>query len=166
MGALRQNAINIRPEAYNIIDTDSQAAIDQMLSSYEISASARSATIAIMMLNNPNHGHARPTINPLLYDVPEQFATYRLLLRSMRPADALARYEAVQASEADLKPWIPWAEDTSAERNERRVRDSRINFLKREALEFLMFRKADRVLVGEIGLYRINWSVPHFEIGH
>ena len=166
MGALRQNAINIRPEACNIIGTDPQAAIDQMISHYKISASARSATIASMMLNTPNQGHARPTINPLLYDVPEQFETDRLLLRSIRSADAPARYDAIRASETELKPWIPWAEDTSAGRNERHVRESRIKFLKREVLEFLMFRKADSVLVGEIGLYRINWSVPHFEIGY
>ncbi len=133
--------------------------------------------------------------NPLLRDFPDQFETERLIIRAPRPGDAPALVEAVNASLEHLRPWMPWAaQPAELEETEQRVRLGAARWLAREDLWLMLIRKADdhwlgdsgrlvggsdrlvggsdRLvggsgrLVGGSGLHRINWRVPHFEIGY
>ncbi|MBN2470781.1 MAG: GNAT family N-acetyltransferase [Anaerolineae bacterium] len=119
--------------------------------------------------------------NPLLLDFPDQFETERLIIRAPRPGDAPALVEAVNTSLDHLRPWMPWAAQPSTlEETEQRLRLGAARWLAREDLWLMLIRKADghwlggsdRWLggsdrwLGGSGLHRINWRVPHFEIGY
>ena len=104
--------------------------------------------------------------NPLLRDIPEQIETARLVLRCPQNGDAQALYDAVYDSQAELERWMPWAKGYTLEAAEIFVRQSYIDFLKRSVFAFMIFRKEDQVLVGDIGLHDIVWDVPRFEIGY
>jgi ribosomal-protein-serine acetyltransferase len=104
---------------------------------------------------------------PLLYDFPDHFETERLLIRVPRAGDAVIFHTAATESYAELRPWIPWAaKPIQLQDNEAFVRRAAAKFIMREDLVFLMFRKEDGLLVGGIGLHRIDWNVPKFEIGY
>ncbi|MBZ0277578.1 MAG: GNAT family N-acetyltransferase [Anaerolineae bacterium] len=105
--------------------------------------------------------------NPILLDFPDSFETERLLIRAPRPGDGKAVNEAVLESLANLRPWMPWAQGTpSVADNEDFLRRGAARFLLREDLPMLLFRKSDGLYVGGSGMHRIDWSVPHFEIGY
>lgn len=105
--------------------------------------------------------------NPLLLDFPDQFETERLIIRAPRPGDAPALMEAVNTSLEHLRPWMPWAARPSElEETEQRVRLGAARWLAREDLWLMLIRKADGHWLGGSGLHRINWRVPHFEIGY
>lgn len=106
-------------------------------------------------------------MSPLLYDFPDHFETERLLIRVPQIGDAVIFHTAATESYAELHPWIPWAaKPIQLEDNEMFVRRAAAKFIMREDLVFLMFRKEDGLLVGGIGLHRIDWNVPKFEIGY
>lgn len=104
---------------------------------------------------------------PILLDFPYSFETERLIIRGPLPTDATRLREAVVESQAELKPWMPWAvEVPSQEDYEVRVREGRLKFLGREDLWMMLLLKDDETCVGGSGLHRIDWSVPKFEIGY
>lgn len=105
--------------------------------------------------------------NPLLLDFPDSFETERLLIRAPRSGDGRAVNEGVIESLESLRPWMPWAQTApTIEESEIHVRRSSARFILREDLPLLLFRKEDGLFVGGSGLHRIDWSVPHFEIGY
>jgi RimJ/RimL family protein N-acetyltransferase len=106
-------------------------------------------------------------------DVPERVDTLRLLLRCPRPGDGVALQQAVTASLAELRPWMPWARHApTAAEAEATVQRMRERFLAREDLVYLIFERStaggagEGRLVGGTGLHRIEWGVPKFEIGY
>ena len=104
---------------------------------------------------------------PILRDIPNRFASERLLIRTPLPGDGGAVHEAIQESRAELAPWMPWvSEHGSAEDTEAWVREAHARFLTRRDLPFLVFRRDDGTFVGGSGLHRIDWLVPRFEIGY
>jgi RimJ/RimL family protein N-acetyltransferase len=104
---------------------------------------------------------------PILLDFPYSFETERLTIRGPLPGDAGRVREAVVESQAELKPWMPWAmEIPSAEDYEVRVRNGQLKFLAREDLWMMLLLKGTDTIVGGSGLHRIDWSVPKFEIGY
>jgi ribosomal-protein-serine acetyltransferase len=106
-------------------------------------------------------------MNPILMDFPTQFSTERLFIRMPLPGDGRAVYEAIKASIQELKPWMPFAQQEQSEENvEANIRESYIQFLKREDLRLLVFLKDSGEFVASSGLHRMNWSVPKFEIGY
>ncbi|WP_181350748.1 GNAT family N-acetyltransferase [Thalassobacillus sp. CUG 92003] len=106
-------------------------------------------------------------MNPIINDFPEAFETERLLIRAPQPGDGPAVYESIQASQDDLKPWLPFAQhDQSEDDVEINVRQAYIKFLNREDLRLLVFLKETGQLVASSGLHRIDWDVPKFEIGY
>lgn len=106
-------------------------------------------------------------MNPLLIDFPEEFSTERLVIRTPKPGDGQAVFEAINASIQELKPWMPFAQnEQSAQDVELNIREAYIKFLKREDLRLLVFLKETGELVASTGLHRIVWSVPKFEIGY
>lgn len=105
--------------------------------------------------------------NPILFDFPYSFETDRLTLRGPLPEDAGPLHQAVVESQADLKPWMPWAVEVPGEEWYRvRVREGRLKFLAREDLWMMIVLKGNGAIIGGTGLHRIDWTVPKFEIGY
>lgn len=106
-------------------------------------------------------------VDPVLLDFPDQFETERLIIRAPRPGDGAPGHEAIAESLAELRPWMPWAQNlASAEEQEAFYRRAISQWHTRENLTMVLIRKSDGLLVGGSGLHRIDWSVPRFEIGY
>ncbi len=106
--------------------------------------------------------------DPILRDVPDAFETERLLLRAPRPGDGPELCAAITESLAELRPWMPWAQETPSEaRAEENVRQAQADFLLRRELRFPIFLRSDpATMVGSTGLHRIDWNAHRFEIGY
>lgn len=106
-------------------------------------------------------------MNNILRDLPDSMESQRLLIRAPHPGDGAAINAAVLDSLAELRPWMPWAQQTpTVDDNEVYAREAHVRFLKREDLPFLLFEKTTNMMVGSSGLHRINWAVPKVEIGY
>jgi RimJ/RimL family protein N-acetyltransferase len=109
-------------------------------------------------------------MDPILYDIPEQIETQRLLIRSPRPGDGLVVHQGVLDTLVDLRAWpasLPWALfQPSIEASEAFCRQSHAAYISRKELPMLLFLKKDNAYVGASGLHSVDWSVPKFEIGY
>jgi ribosomal-protein-serine acetyltransferase len=106
-------------------------------------------------------------LHALLLDVPEELETERLVLRATRAGEGAAVCEAVAESFAELKRWMPWAQQPMTREDcEKHCRDMQAKWHARETLDFCFFHKADARLAGKGGLHTIDWTVPKFEIGY
>lgn len=106
-------------------------------------------------------------MNSMLREFPEEFSTEHLVIRMPKPGDGKVVYDAITASLAELKPWLPFAQREQSEEDvELNIRSSYISFLKREDLRLLVFHKETGEFIASSGLHRINWSIPRFEIGY
>lgn len=105
--------------------------------------------------------------NPILLDIPDHFETERLHLRISRAGDGATVHEAIRESHSELKPWLQWAHTLpDLDTIEARERKSLARFILREMFVMLALRKSDGYFVGQMGLYRLDWSVPMFEMGY
>ena len=103
----------------------------------------------------------------LLLDIPEQLKTERLLLRPPHNGDGPVINAGIQESMAELRLWMPWAYDgQTPEQSEIFARESAGQFILREVLNFMLWRKADRQFVGMCGMFDFKWDVPSCEIGY
>jgi len=99
-------------------------------------------------------------------NVIEQFETDRLIIRMPKISDTPEIYEAILESMEELKPWMPWAKNSTLETTEESTRMAVSKFISREDLRYHFHDKiSGRFLVGS-GLHRIDWDVPKFEIGY
>jgi RimJ/RimL family protein N-acetyltransferase len=99
--------------------------------------------------------------------IPDSFETERLIIRSPLPEDYKIMNEAVVESIAELGQWLSWAKSPpSLEESERDCRRMRAKYITQEDLAMFLILKADNSFAGGIGLHRIDWSVPKFEIGY
>ncbi len=106
-------------------------------------------------------------MKPILRDFPYSFETERLTIRGPLPGDGEELHTAVTESQAELKPWMPWAVDLpDAEGYEARVREGQVKFLAREDLWLMLLLKGTHTIIGGSGLHRLDWAVPRFEIGY
>jgi RimJ/RimL family protein N-acetyltransferase len=106
-------------------------------------------------------------MNDILRNIPDAFQSERLTLRVPHPGDGTAVNAAVLDSLTELRPWMPWAQQTpTVEDNELYVREAHIRFLKREDWPLLLFLKDTNTMIGSSGMHRINWKVPKVEIGY
>jgi ribosomal-protein-serine acetyltransferase len=106
-------------------------------------------------------------VDPLMMDFPTEVYTDRLLIRIPLPGDGKTVYEAVEASIAELKPWLPFAQKEQSEINtEIGIRNAHAKFLTREDLRLLIFLKDNNQFIGSSGLHNPNWDIPKFEIGY
>jgi RimJ/RimL family protein N-acetyltransferase len=107
------------------------------------------------------------TVAPLLLDLPEVITTERLVIRVPLPGDGPALHEAIHETFESLHPWIPWArERPTREAAEETARRFRANFLARTDLPWFIYLADGRSFVGGIGLHRMDWAVPRFEVGY
>jgi len=106
-------------------------------------------------------------MEPLLIEVPEEFETQRLLLRVPRVGDGKQINAAVVESAAELARFMPWSVPTpTVDNTEAWVRKAAAHFLTREQLNWKLLLKTNEQYVGTIGLPRLDWSVPRFEVGY
>ncbi|WP_066308415.1 GNAT family N-acetyltransferase [Bacillus sp. FJAT-29814] len=106
-------------------------------------------------------------MKPILKEFPEEITTERLIIRKPMPGDGKAVYQAIQASMAELKAWMPWAHREQTEDDvEANMREAHAKFLTREDLRLHIFNKETGEFIGSSGLHRINWDIPKFEIGY
>lgn len=106
-------------------------------------------------------------MKPILKDVPYSFDTERLTIRGPLPGDGVRVRTAVLQSQAELKPWMPWAVEIPSEDSyEVRVREGHLNYLGRKDFWLLLFLKGTDTLIGSSGLHVRDWDVPSFEIGY
>ena len=104
---------------------------------------------------------------PILLDIPESFESDRLLIRAPRAGDGAALQEAIEEPLAELRPWMPWADEhQTVDVSEAYARRAYSEFLARTNLPLFLFRRDDGRFVGGSGLHRIDWSIPRFEIGY
>ncbi|MCA9942016.1 MAG: GNAT family N-acetyltransferase [Ardenticatenaceae bacterium] len=106
-------------------------------------------------------------MNPIMREIPYSFDTERLTIRGPLPGDGDKVRTAVLESQAELKPWMPWAvKVASAKDYEIRVREGQIKYLGRQDFWLLIFLRGTETLIGSSGLHSANWDVPSFEIGY
>jgi RimJ/RimL family protein N-acetyltransferase len=104
---------------------------------------------------------------PILRDIPDQIESERLILRPPRPGDGALVNTAIHESLAELRPWMPWAmADNRIEDSEIFARRAAADYLTRQALPLLIFRKDDGKYIGGAGMHSIDWDIPHFELGY
>ena len=74
---------------------------------------------------------------------------------------------AIASSQAELKPWMDWAQETQTEEaTAAYCRDSVAKWRGDECLNLLIVERGSGELVGSCGYPRLDWSVPAFEIGY
>ena len=106
-------------------------------------------------------------LKPILFDVPSELIGERVVLRAFRDEHAPDLWNAVEASRAHLKPWMPWVNDhISLEFSREYVRRTQAKWILREDLPMGIWRKDDGQLLGATGLHRIDWTVPNMDIGY
>ena len=110
-----------------------------------------------------------PPFNPILFDLPEQIETPRLLLRAPRPGDGAAVHASIAETIDDLRSFpasMLWAlEEPSVAASEEFCRRGAANWLLRADFPILMFRRDSGRHVGNCGLHRFSWATRVFEIG-
>lgn len=102
----------------------------------------------------------------ILLDLPESLEGPRVVVRPWRAGDGQALFEAVDSSRETVLPWLPWGRTSHAtpDESEALVRKWRANWDLRDDLSMGVW--VDDRLVGGIGLHRIDWSLPSFEVGY
>lgn len=106
-------------------------------------------------------------MNPVLLDFPTEFFTERLLIRMPQAGDGKKVYESILASINELRPWLPFAQETpSEEETEAGIRNSQAKFLTREDLRLHAFLRQTGEFIGSSGLHNPDWRIPKFEIGY
>ena len=106
-------------------------------------------------------------MNPIMFNIPTEFTTERLLIRMPKPGDGKAVHAAIKASLPELKPWMIFAQKEQTEQEvEANIREAYVNYLSRKDLRLLVFLKESGQFIASSGLHRIDWSIPQFEIGY
>lgn len=107
------------------------------------------------------------TKEKIMLTIPESFESKRLIIRAPKYGDGAASYEAVQESMEELRPWMPFANDSlTPENSEINIRQAHLKFLERSDFRLMLFSKENGQLIGSSGLHRIDWDVRKFEIGY
>ncbi|HKX17971.1 MAG TPA: GNAT family protein [bacterium] len=99
--------------------------------------------------------------------VPREIVGPRVRLRSLRPSDAPAVWDAVEESRKRLERWLPWVHHTHSAADERRaIAGMRGRWRRREDFLVGIFDRLTGRYLGGSGLHKINWERRCFEIGY
>lgn len=108
-------------------------------------------------------------MNDILHPIHFEIRGGRILLRVPGEGDGALVHEAVNESLDDLRRWpasLPWAmHEPSEEASEIFCRTIRARTMERRCLSYLVTDAESGILVGCMGINRIDWEVPRFEIG-
>jgi ribosomal-protein-serine acetyltransferase len=106
-------------------------------------------------------------IPPILRELPDQLLGEKVLLRPYRAGDGQALFEAVDESREHILPWMPWgSQHVTVADSEALVRKWHAKWILREDLTLGVWDRTTGRYLGSIGLHRIDWEVPSFEIGY
>ncbi len=104
---------------------------------------------------------------PELREIPTEIETPRLVLRCPREGDGAPFHDAIHASLPELRPWLTWVQNPlDAQGYEASLRQAASRFLIRQELRYLIFDKAEDILLGGTGFHALDWRVPKGEIGY
>lgn len=105
----------------------------------------------------------------ILQPIHPEIRAGRVILRMPEEGDGALVHEAVAESLEDLRRWpasLPWVlTEPSVEASEIFCRTSRVQSLERKRLSYLVLDAETSKLAGCMGIPRLDWSVPKFEIG-
>ena len=106
-------------------------------------------------------------MNPILLEVPTELATPRLSLRAVQAGDGHSILDAVRPSLPELMAFMPWAKDDyGLDDAETWCRQAAAQFLTREQLAYLFWRREGGPLLGNVSAHCFDWQVPRCEIGY
>jgi RimJ/RimL family protein N-acetyltransferase len=99
--------------------------------------------------------------------IPEVILGEKCLLRTYRPGDGKAMFEAIDESREHLWPEMIWiTHHVSPEDSESRCMVFGENFQDRIDLSYGIWSLDGQTYLGGIGLHRMNWEIGIFEIGY
>ena len=102
-------------------------------------------------------------------EIPFQFDTKRLLIRSFKVEDGPKLHRALLESIVELREYLwflPWVgEEQTLASAEARCLAASTNFSERNDLAYLAFDKSSGRLLASVGLHRTDWSLPKTEVG-
>jgi RimJ/RimL family protein N-acetyltransferase len=103
----------------------------------------------------------------MLIELPDELLGPRVRLRPYREADALALWEAIDESRAELEAWMVWAKHYRSPADAPPfIRRAQAQWLLREDLTVGIFERASGRYLGGSGLTRMDWTIRRFEIGY
>jgi RimJ/RimL family protein N-acetyltransferase len=107
-------------------------------------------------------------MNPILLDIPTEFATRRLLLRCYRPGDGAIYFQALRANRDHLYEFLPPnLRDLQTEEDaEVVIRRLIAEWQLRNLFIFGVWEKETGTYVGETYLANADWHVPCIELGY
>ena len=107
-------------------------------------------------------------MNPILLDIPTEFPTDRLLLRSYRPGDGAVYYNMVQENRDHLYEFLPAhvLSLQNAEEAEVVIRKLVAEWQLRNLFLFGMWEKATGAYIGETYLANADWDAACIELGY
>lgn len=106
-------------------------------------------------------------INPIQINIPEEFMSERLLIRTPRPGDGAEFNAAIRESFSELSRWLDWADHVpEVEETERNAVAAYERYKAKTDFRFLLFLRGTMTIVGACGLHSVDWTVPKFEIGY
>lgn len=99
--------------------------------------------------------------------MPREIRTERLVLCAVTPDDAPDQSAAVNASLAELRPWMPWAQaPQSVEAARENLVEAAAAFDAGTELAWFLRDAQTGTLLGRVGMHRLDWSLPKGEIGY
>lgn len=110
-------------------------------------------------------------MKPILFDFPIPIETPRLVLQCPKVGDGRMVNEAVIESLEQLRPFMPWANNTpSVNDTEEFVRLAAANWILKNNnepyLPLFIFDKKTHHFVGGTGFHHFDWNIPCIEIGY
>lgn len=105
--------------------------------------------------------------DPILRNAPVPIITERLTIRPAAAGDGPGFSEAITESRADLAKFLDWAANAPTDQAaEVLMRRRGVSFAQRFELPLYTFDRGSGALVGECGLYGIDWALPKFGLGY
>ncbi len=98
---------------------------------------------------------------------PLEIVTDRLTLRSPEVEHAEPLYDAVVESLAELRQWMPWAqEEPAVEKTRGSIERAIDEFRAQTAFRIHIFDRESGLIVGAAGYPRMDFTIPMLEIGY
>ncbi|MED1601936.1 GNAT family N-acetyltransferase [Alkalihalophilus marmarensis] len=107
-------------------------------------------------------------MNTIRRKAPKSFQTERLCLRApLKEGDGLIIHQAIIASIQELKPWLPFVQNTpTKDETERSWQTAYQKFIEKDYFRYLIFTKERNEFIGVASFENLDWHIPKCEIGY